>query len=130
MAFVSHLPQLTASALMDAVGERGTATRACAMAGRGLVDTTRLASSPADDLAATSAATNADAIERRTRSLIQRSHAAARRPADRGDAVEAVFTRPRAVARGVDEGIITDDEQGADERRGSGGARFPTAPRS
>ena len=57
LAFLSHLPQLTASALMqvvgDAVGEKGLA-----LAGRGLVDTTRLASSPADiwrDVAATNA---------------------------------------------------------------------------
>jgi prephenate dehydrogenase len=60
LAFLSHLPQLTASALMqvvgDAVGDDGLT-----LAGRGLVDTTRLASSPADiwkDIAAT----NADAI--------------------------------------------------------------------
>jgi prephenate dehydrogenase len=45
LAYLSHLPQLTASALMHviggAVGEDGLA-----LAGRGLVDTTRLASSP------------------------------------------------------------------------------------
>ena len=45
VAFLSHLPQLTASALMqvvgDSVGEEGLA-----LAGRGLADTTRLASSP------------------------------------------------------------------------------------
>jgi len=45
MAYVSHLPQLTASALMAAVG-RGAAD-GLRVAGRGLVDTTRLASSPA-----------------------------------------------------------------------------------
>jgi prephenate dehydrogenase len=57
LAFLSHLPQLTASALMrvvgDAVGEDGLA-----LAGRGLVDTTRLAASPADiwkDIAGTNA---------------------------------------------------------------------------
>jgi len=57
LAFLSHLPQLTASALMqvvgDAVGQDGLA-----LAGRGLADTTRLASSPADiwrDIAATNA---------------------------------------------------------------------------
>ncbi len=57
LAFLSHLPQLTASALMqvvgDAVGDDGLA-----LAGRGLVDTTRLASSPAEiwkDIAATNA---------------------------------------------------------------------------
>jgi prephenate dehydrogenase len=46
VAFLSHLPQLAATALMGvigpAVGEDGLA-----MAGRGLLDTTRLASSPA-----------------------------------------------------------------------------------
>jgi prephenate dehydrogenase len=57
LAFLSHLPQLTASALMqvvgDAVGDDGLS-----LAGRGLADTTRLASSPADiwrDIAATNA---------------------------------------------------------------------------
>jgi prephenate dehydrogenase len=57
LAFLSHLPQLTASALMqvvgDAVGQNGLA-----LAGRGLADTTRLASSPAEiwrDIAATNA---------------------------------------------------------------------------
>ena len=46
MAFLSHLPQVTASALTSVVGEAvGEGLR---LAGRGLVDTTRLASSPAD----------------------------------------------------------------------------------
>jgi prephenate dehydrogenase len=45
MAFLSHLPQLTASALMEVVGEAVTAD-GLRLAGRGLVDTTRLASSP------------------------------------------------------------------------------------
>jgi len=47
LAFISHLPQLTVSALMhvvgDAAGEAGLD-----LSGRGLLDTTRLASSPAD----------------------------------------------------------------------------------
>ena len=46
MAFLSHLPQLTTSALMHVVGER-TGVEALRLAGRGLHDTTRLASSPA-----------------------------------------------------------------------------------
>lgn len=57
LAFLSHLPQLTASALMqvvgDAVGESGLE-----LSGRGLADTTRLASSPAGiwrDIVATNA---------------------------------------------------------------------------
>ncbi len=60
LAFLSHLPQLTASALMqvvgDAVGDEGLA-----LAGRGLADTTRLASSP-PDIWQDIAATNADEI--------------------------------------------------------------------
>ena len=57
LAFLSHLPQLTASALMQVVGN-GVGRDGLALAGRGLADTTRLASSPADiwrDIAATNA---------------------------------------------------------------------------
>src|SRR5262245_27353968 len=57
LAFLSHLPQLTASALMQVVGE-AVGREGLALAGRGLADTTRLASSPADiwkDIAATNA---------------------------------------------------------------------------
>jgi len=46
MAYVSHLPQLAASALMDVVG-RAAASDGLRLAGRGLTDSTRLASSPA-----------------------------------------------------------------------------------
>lgn len=46
MAYVSHLPQLAASALMDVVG-RAAAAEGLRLAGRGLTDSTRLASSPA-----------------------------------------------------------------------------------
>jgi prephenate dehydrogenase len=65
LAFLSHLPQLTASALMqvvgNAVGEDGLS-----LAGRGLVDTTRLASSPAEiwkDIAATNADEIGEALD-------------------------------------------------------------------
>ena len=89
MAFVSHLPQLAASALMDAVGgaAHGEGLR---MAGRGLVDTTRLASSPADvwrDICLT----NADAIEAALDCLIQRL-TQLRGDLRHGDAVEAIFS--------------------------------------
>jgi prephenate dehydrogenase len=47
VAFLSHLPQLTASTLMRLVGDR-IGEEGLALAGRGLADTTRLASSPAD----------------------------------------------------------------------------------
>ena len=88
MAFISHLPQLAASALMDTVG--GTATAdGLRMAGRGLVDTTRLASSPADvwrDICLT----NADAIEDALDCFIARL-TQLRGDLRRGDAVEAIF---------------------------------------
>lgn len=46
VAYLSHLPQLAASALMHVVGEH-VGAEGLALAGRGLRDTTRLASSPA-----------------------------------------------------------------------------------
>jgi prephenate dehydrogenase len=46
LAYVSHLPQLTVSALMHVVG-RHAGAEGLAWAGRGLRDTTRLATSPA-----------------------------------------------------------------------------------
>jgi prephenate dehydrogenase len=46
LAFLSHLPQLTVTALMHVVGDH-TGAEGLALAGRGLHDTTRLASSPA-----------------------------------------------------------------------------------
>ena len=55
LAYLSHLPQLTASALMHVVGEHAGAD-GLALSGRGLRDTTRLAASPSDiwrDVAAT-----------------------------------------------------------------------------
>jgi prephenate dehydrogenase len=57
VASLSHLPQLAASALMQVVGARVGAD-GLALAGRGLADTTRLATSPADiwrDIAASNA---------------------------------------------------------------------------
>jgi prephenate dehydrogenase len=57
VAYLSHLPQFAASALMHLVGERAGAA-GLALAGRGLSDTTRLASSPPDiwrDIADTNA---------------------------------------------------------------------------
>jgi prephenate dehydrogenase len=55
LAYLSHLPQLAASALMHVVGEHAGA-EGLALSGRGLRDTTRLAASPSDiwrDVAAT-----------------------------------------------------------------------------
>ena len=55
LAFLSHLPQLTASALMEVVGD-AVGKDGLSLAGRGLDDSTRLASSPPEiwkDIAAT-----------------------------------------------------------------------------
>jgi prephenate dehydrogenase len=60
LAFISHLPQLTVSALMHVVG--GAAREeGLSLSGRGLQDTTRLASSPSD-IWKEVCATNADEI--------------------------------------------------------------------
>ena len=73
VAYLSHLPQLTATALMHLVGER-TGIDGLALAGRGLQDTTRLASSPADiwrDIAATNHDHIAQAIDELVEILLQ-----------------------------------------------------------
>jgi prephenate dehydrogenase len=65
VAFLSHLPQLASSALMKVVGE-ALGEEGLALAGRGLGDATRLASSPADiwqDIAATNADEIAPALD-------------------------------------------------------------------
>jgi prephenate dehydrogenase len=68
VAYLSHLPQFTASALMHLVGERAGAA-GLALAGRGLSDTTRLASSP-PDIWRDIADTNADNLSRAIDELI------------------------------------------------------------
>jgi prephenate dehydrogenase len=60
LAFISHLPQLTVSALMHVVGEAARED-GLSLSGRGLQDTTRLASSP-PDIWKEVCATNADEI--------------------------------------------------------------------
>jgi prephenate dehydrogenase len=65
LAFLSHLPQLTASALMQVVGS-AVGDDGLSLAGRGLVDTTRLAASPAEiwkDIAATNADEIGEALD-------------------------------------------------------------------
>ena len=88
MALISHLPQLTATALMEVVGRGATAT-GLRMAGQGLVDTTRLASSPADvwrDICVT----NADEIRGALDMLIERL-SDLRSDLQRAEVVDAVF---------------------------------------
>lgn len=88
MAFLSHLPQLAVSALMETVG-RAAGPAGLGLAGQGLVDTTRLASSPADvwrDICAT----NADAIGGALDLLIERL-AKIRDDLHGGAAIDAIF---------------------------------------
>jgi len=68
MAFLSHLPQLTASALMRVVGD-AVKEDGLALAGRGLATTTRLAAS-APAIWKDIAATNVDEIEQALDTLI------------------------------------------------------------
>jgi prephenate dehydrogenase len=88
MAFVSHLPQLATSALMEVVGSAVHAD-GLRVAGRGLIDSTRLASSPASvwkDVCIT----NADAIRAALDLLIDRL-GDLRADLGRGDVMESVF---------------------------------------
>ena len=65
LAYLSHLPQLTVSALMQIVGDR-VGEAGLALSGRGLRDTTRLAASPAGiwrDVAATNVPAIAQALD-------------------------------------------------------------------
>jgi prephenate dehydrogenase len=89
MAYVSHLPQLVASALMEAVGA-AAGSDGLRMAGRGLVDTTRLASSPADvwrDICLTNADAVGDALDCLIARLTQ-----LRGDLRHGEAIEAIFS--------------------------------------
>ncbi len=89
MAYVSHLPQLAASALMEAVGA-AAGSDGLRMAGRGLVDTTRLASSPADvwrDICLTNADALGDALDCLIARLTQ-----LRGDLRHGEAIEAIFS--------------------------------------
>lgn len=89
LAYLSHLPQLTASALMEVVGD-AVREDGLSLAGRGLADTTRLASSPADiwrDIAST----NADEIGAALDVLIERLQELRRDLAD-GDRLVEIFT--------------------------------------
>jgi prephenate dehydrogenase len=83
MAFISHMPQIVSSALMQTVGER-VGEAGLQLSGPGLADTTRLASSPAGvwtDICET----NADLIDAAIDAIQSELHAARQRlrtPAD------------------------------------------------
>lgn len=89
MAAVSHLPQLVASALMQVTGEMAGAG-GLALAGKGLADTTRLASSPPSIWRDVCAA-NADHLAPALGRLIEVLESL-RDDLPHGDALERVFT--------------------------------------
>jgi prephenate dehydrogenase len=104
VAYLSHLPQLAASALMHVVGEHAGAA-GLALAGRGLRDTTRLASSPADiwrDIAAS----NQDNISRAIDDLVEtllRMKASPNAPAEALDRTfDSAAQWKRVLERGID----------------------------
>jgi prephenate dehydrogenase len=85
---VSHLPQLSASALMHVVG-RLAGDAGLELAGPGLVDATRLAGSPPDiwkDIAATNEDVLRDALDQLIRALTE-----LRDTLGGGEAIDAVF---------------------------------------
>jgi prephenate dehydrogenase len=89
MAFLSHLPQLATSALMEVIGSAAGAD-GLRLAGRGLVDSTRLASSPASVWRGI-CASNADAIGDALDQLIERL-TELRADVRNGERIERVFT--------------------------------------
>jgi prephenate dehydrogenase len=99
LADVSHLPQIAASALMHVVGER-VGEDGLALAGRGLRDTTRLATSPPDiwrDVAATNHAAVGAALDDLI-AVLQ----AVRDDLDRGTALQQVFESAARWKRTLD----------------------------
>jgi prephenate dehydrogenase len=83
------LPQLAASALMDTVGIAAKSD-GLRLAGRGLADSTRLASSPADvwrDICLTNADAIGDALDCLIQKLTQ-----LRKGLANGDSIEAIFS--------------------------------------
>jgi len=89
LAFLSHLPQLTASALMHVVGN-AVGAQGLGLSGKGLADTTRLASSPPEiwrDIAATNADEIGPALDELIRVLQD-----LRRDLPQGDKLADVFT--------------------------------------
>jgi prephenate dehydrogenase len=89
---VSHLPQMTASALMHVVGKLA-GDAGLELAGAGLHDTTRLASSPAD-IWRDVAATNPDVLRAAIDALIG-TLGELRDSLEAGEAIDEVFTSAR-----------------------------------
>ena len=98
MAYVSHLPQVVASVLLETVGT-AVGDAGLALSGPGLADTTRLASSPGPlwaGILGANADHVAEALERVVAAL-----AAMRGGLDRPDRVEATFTAAARWRRAI-----------------------------
>jgi prephenate dehydrogenase len=98
VAYLSHLPQIVASALMHLVGEK-VRDDGLALAGRGLHDTTRLASSPADiwrDIALTNRDNIGMAIDELIQVLVRMKSGS--------DAIETIFESAAHWKRVLDGG--------------------------
>ena len=93
LAFISHLPQLTVSALMHVVGH-AAGQEGLQLSGRGLVDTTRLASSP-PGIWKEVCATNADELAAALDALIA-VLGDLRRDLEHGQALDRVFQSANA----------------------------------
>jgi prephenate dehydrogenase len=100
MAYVSHLPQITVSALMHVVGERAGAD-GLRLAGNGLRDTTRLASSPAATWRDVTA-TNVDALGAAIDDLID-VLGRLKQDLAAGDDLQQVFTAAASWKKQLDE---------------------------
>jgi prephenate dehydrogenase len=107
LAYISHLPQLVASALMRVVGD-ATGDEGLGLSGRGLADTTRLASSPGS-IWADICRTNADAIGPAIDELIGALQTL-RANLDSADTVQALFDAANSWK-----------EQLTEQQRGGGG---------
>jgi prephenate dehydrogenase len=101
VGYLSHLPQLAATALMHVVGEHA-GVEGLALSGRGLRDTTRLASSPPAiwlDIAETNSANIHDALDDLIRVLQD-----LRRDLPNHDSLERVFESAATWKRRLDDG--------------------------
>jgi prephenate dehydrogenase len=96
---VSHLPQLSASALMHVVGQLA-GDAGLELAGAGLLDATRLATSPPDiwrDVAATNADVLRDALDALIATLT-----GLRDSLESGERIDEVFTSARRWREALD----------------------------
>jgi prephenate dehydrogenase len=111
LARISHLPQLAASALMAVIGD-GAGRDGLTLSGRGLLDTTRLASSPAP-VWADICATNADEIADGLDALIDTLRDV-RQGLGRSSTIDDLFTRANTWRRELETAHASPKKPGED----------------